>query len=100
MAIEVSFGPADGVRVALDTVDQAFGDLPGEEDLARERKLMPNDRILTAFDGDYSVGAAASYPFNLTIRDRPEPFASWIATKRHVSFRRSTKPFAARRQAR
>jgi len=56
------------VRVALDTVDQAFGDLPGEEDLARERKLMPNDRILTAFDGDYAVGAAASYPFNLTIR--------------------------------
>ena len=80
MAIEVSFGPADGVRVALDTVDQAFGDLPGEEDLARERKLMPNDRILTAFDGDYSVGAAASYPFNLTIPGGQLPAAgvTWV----------------------
>ena len=80
MAIEVSFGPADGVRVALDTVDQAFGDLPGEEDLARERKLMPNDRILSAFDGDYAVGAAASYPFNLTIPGGQLPAAgvTWV----------------------
>ena len=67
MAIEVSFGPPDGVRTALETVDQAFGDLPGDEDFAREQKLMPSDRILTAYDGDYAVGAAASYPFQLTI---------------------------------
>jgi predicted acetyltransferase len=67
VAIEVTFGPEDAVRVALDTVDMAFGDLPGEEDIAREAKLMPNDRILAAFDGDYAVGAAASYPFELTI---------------------------------
>jgi predicted acetyltransferase len=67
VAIEVSVGPPDGVRMALDTVEQAFGELGSEEDFAREHKLMPNDRTLVAFDGDYAVGAAASYPFKLTI---------------------------------
>jgi predicted acetyltransferase len=78
--IQVSFGPPDAVRLALETVDQAFGDLPGEEDFARESKLMPTDRILTAFDGDYAVGSAASYPFRLTIPggDLPAAGVTWV----------------------
>jgi predicted acetyltransferase len=80
VAIEVSFGPLDGVRLALETVDQAFGDLPGEEDFARERKLMPNDRVLVAFDGDYAVACAAAYPFRLTIPGGQLPAAgvTWV----------------------
>ena len=80
MPVEVIFGPPDGVRLALETVDQAFGDLPGEEDFAREEKVMPNDRILSAFEGDYAVGAAASYPFRLTIPggDLPAAGVTWV----------------------
>jgi predicted acetyltransferase len=80
VAIEVTFGPKDGVRVALDTVDMAFGDLPNEEDFAREQKLMPNDRILAAYEGRYAVGAAASYPFRLTIPggDLPAAGVTWV----------------------
>jgi len=80
VSIEVSLGPPDGVRLALDTVDQAFGDVPGEEDFARERKVMPNDRTLVAFDGQYAVGAAASYPFELTIPggQRPAAGVTWV----------------------
>jgi predicted acetyltransferase len=80
MAIEIRTGSEDGVRVALDTVDMAFGDLPGEEDLAREEKLMPADRVLTADDGDYTVGVAASYPFGLTVPGGELPAAgvTWV----------------------
>ena len=67
MAIEVTLGPPDAVRLALDTVHMAFGEISAEEDFAREDKVMPTDRILAAFDGDFAVGAAASYPFRLTI---------------------------------
>ena len=67
MAIEVTLGPPDAVRLALDTVHMAFGEISAEEDFAREDKVMPTDRILAAFDADFAVGAAASYPFRLTI---------------------------------
>jgi predicted acetyltransferase len=80
VAIEVTCGPPDGIRIALETVEQAFGDLPGDEDLAREAKLMPSDRVLAAFDEDYAVGAAASYPFQLTIPGGTLPAAgvTWV----------------------
>jgi len=66
--------------MALDTVHQAFGDLTSDEDLEREAKLMPSDRTLTAYDGDFAVGAAASYPFELTIPGGQLPAAgvTWV----------------------
>jgi predicted acetyltransferase len=66
--------------MALDTVEQAFGELGNEEDFAREHKLMPKDRTLVAFDGEYAVGAAASYPFKLTIPGGELPAAgvTWV----------------------
>jgi predicted acetyltransferase len=45
----------------------AFGGFPNPDLVALERTLMPFDRIIGAFDGDRVVGAAASYPFQMTV---------------------------------
>src|SRR5262249_45696082 len=41
---------------------------------------MPSERTLTAYEGDYAVGAAASYPFELTIPGGQLPAAgvTWV----------------------
>jgi predicted acetyltransferase len=45
----------------------AFGGFPDPQHVELERKLLPFDRIIGAFDGDRVVGAAASYPFEMTV---------------------------------
>lgn len=45
----------------------AFGGVPDPDHIALERKLMPFDRIIGAFDGDRVIAAAASYPFQMTV---------------------------------
>lgn len=45
----------------------AFGGFPDPKHVELERRLTPFDRIIGAFDGDRVVGAAASYPFEMTV---------------------------------
>jgi predicted acetyltransferase len=45
----------------------AFGGFPQRELVDLERRLMPLDRFVGAFDGDQVVGAAASYAFDMTV---------------------------------
>ena len=45
----------------------AFGGFPDPKHIELERRLTPFDRIIGAFDGDRVVGAAASYPFEMTV---------------------------------
>jgi predicted acetyltransferase len=65
------------VRVARDA---AFGEATSEEDLERERKTMPLDRVLATFDGERTVGVAASFPFELTVPGGAVPCAgvTWV----------------------
>jgi predicted acetyltransferase len=47
--------------------DAAFGEATHDEDLEREKKAMPLDRVLVAFDGGRPIGVSASYAFELTV---------------------------------
>jgi predicted acetyltransferase len=67
VSVEIRNPSDDEFKEAALAVYTSFGDLMHDEDLERERKLMPLDRFLAAHDNARPVGAAASYPFELTI---------------------------------
>lgn len=67
MTLDVRAPTADELEPVLRAVYSAFGEEPKEEELERDRKLMPLDRVLGAFDDGAPIGAAASWPFELTI---------------------------------
>jgi len=59
-------GP-DEFATALGTTHAAFGEELKDDDIERQRRLMPLDRVLAAWDAERPVGVTASYPFELTI---------------------------------
>ncbi|HLF68450.1 MAG TPA: GNAT family N-acetyltransferase [Gaiellaceae bacterium] len=60
--------PTDGeLEVVLRATYAAFGEEMKEGELERQRKLMPADRVLAAWEDGRPVGTAASYPFELTV---------------------------------
>jgi predicted acetyltransferase len=67
VSIEIRSPAEDEFKEAALTVYTAFGDVMHDEDLDRERKVMPRDRFLAAYDNGRPVGAAASYPFEVTV---------------------------------
>jgi predicted acetyltransferase len=67
MTLDYRAPTADELEAVVRAVTSAFGEELRDEELERERKLMSIDRVLAAWDGDTPVGAAASWPFELTI---------------------------------
>jgi predicted acetyltransferase len=67
MSIEIRSPAEEEFQDAAQAVYTAFGDVMHDEDLEREGKVMPRDRFIAAYDNGKPVGAAASYPFELTI---------------------------------
>jgi predicted acetyltransferase len=57
----------DELEIVLRATHAAFGAEMKDEDLERQRKLMPADRVLAAWEDGRPVGTAASYPFGLTV---------------------------------
>jgi predicted acetyltransferase len=51
-----------------------------DDDLERQRRVMPLDRVLAAWDAGRPVGVAASYPFELTVPGAAVPAAgvTWV----------------------
>jgi predicted acetyltransferase len=45
----------------------AFGGFPDPEHVELERKLMPLDRMVAAFDGERLIATAATYGFDMTV---------------------------------
>jgi predicted acetyltransferase len=80
MSIEIRCPAEDEFRDAALAVSVAFGDELRDDDLERERKVMPLDRFLAAYDDGKPVGAAASYPFEVTIPGGTIPAAgvTWV----------------------
>jgi predicted acetyltransferase len=75
VTIEIRNPSEDEFKEAARTVYTAFGDELKDDDVERERKVMPLERFLTAFDNDKPVGAAGAYPFELTIPGATIPCA-------------------------
>lgn len=71
---------ADELRSILTTTYSAFGEEMKDEDFERERRVMPLDRVLAAWDGDAPVGVTASWPFELTVPGAVLPAAgvTWV----------------------
>ena len=71
---------AEELEAVVRAVYSAFGEEMKEDELERQRKLMPLDRILAAWDGGRPVGVAASYPFELTVPGGAAPAAgvTWV----------------------
>ena len=63
----------------------AFGGVPRPDARSTlERRLMPLDRVIGAFDGSTLVGAAASYAFDMTVPGRRARFR-WPVSPRSAS---------------
>src|SRR5438067_11941408 len=59
----------------------AFAAEPAEGELEREKKIMPLDRFLDAYDGGRPVRAARSLPLELTVPGGTLPAGgvTWVA---------------------
>lgn len=67
MSLEYRPPAEDELPRVLHTTYAAFGEEMPEEDVDRQRKIMPLDRVLAAWDDGRPVGTAASYPFELSV---------------------------------
>jgi predicted acetyltransferase len=80
MSIEIRPPAADELRAAMEAAETAFGDEVTDEDWERERKLLPPERALVAYDAGRPVGLAAAYRFDLGIPGGGLPCAgvTWV----------------------
>jgi predicted acetyltransferase len=81
MSIEIRPPGEDELRAAMDAAEIAFGSAGVEdEDWERERKALPADRAIAAFDGGKPVALAGAYEFDLTIPGGQLPCAgvTWV----------------------
>jgi len=72
---------ADELASVLRAATTAFGEEMKDDDLERQRKVMPLDRVLAAWDGERPVGVAASWPFELSVpggRAVPTAGVTWV----------------------
>lgn len=67
MSLEYRSPTSDELPSVLGATFSAFGAEMKDDDLDRERQLMPLDRVLAAWDAGQPVGTTASWPFELTV---------------------------------
>ena len=80
MTIEIRPPKAEELRAAMEAAETAFGSGVTDEHWERERKVMPPERALAAYDGGRPVGLAAAYAFDLSIPGGELPCAgvTWV----------------------
>jgi predicted acetyltransferase len=68
------------LRAAMAVAESAFGAAFTDEDWERERKALPLQRALAAYDGDRPVGLAGAYEFSLSVPGGELPCAgvTWV----------------------
>jgi predicted acetyltransferase len=67
VTLEYRSPTADEFADVLRATFSAFGEELKDDEVERQRVLMPLDRVLVAWDDGRPVGTAASYPFGLTV---------------------------------
>lgn len=67
MSLEYRSPTEDELADVVRTTFAAFGEEMTDDELERERRLMPLERVLAAWDDGKPVGTAASWPFELTV---------------------------------
>jgi predicted acetyltransferase len=67
MSIEIRICRADEIDGFVTVLGKGFTFEPNEATFERVRKLVPSDRAHAAFESDAIVGAAAAFPFQLTV---------------------------------
>jgi predicted acetyltransferase len=54
-------------RAAISSIGHYFGWAPSDDDIQRFGRLLPDERLFAAFDGDRVVGGAGAFPVELTV---------------------------------
>ena len=67
MTIEIRNPSDEELRAAMQAGHVAFGAEQKDDDYERERRLMPLDRFMTAYDDGRPVGTSGAYLFQLTV---------------------------------
>jgi predicted acetyltransferase len=88
MSLEYRVPGADEFGDVLRTTYAAFGEELKDDDLARDRALLPVDRVLAAWDDGRPVGVTASFGFELTVPGGIVPAAGVTAVGVLPSHRR------------
>jgi predicted acetyltransferase len=80
MPIEIRSPSEDEIRATMQRAHAAFGSEQKDDDYERERKIMPLDRFIAAYDNGQAVGTAGAYPFQLTVPGGELPAAgvTWV----------------------
>lgn len=82
MNLEYRSPTGDELADVLRTTHTAFGEEMREDDLERQRAVMPVDRVLAAWEDGRPVGVTASWPFaELTLpggRTTPAAGVTWV----------------------
>jgi predicted acetyltransferase len=82
VSLEYRSPTADELAAVLRTTHDAFGEELKDDDLERQRAVMPLDRVLAAWDDGRPVGVTASWPFDeLTLpggRTAPAAGVTWV----------------------
>lgn len=80
MGVEIRNPSEDELRAAMRAATTAFGEEHKDDDFERERRIMPLDRFLGAYDDGRPVGAAGAYAFDVTIPGGRLPAAgvTWV----------------------
>ena len=82
MSLEYRSPTADELGAVLRTTHDAFGEELKDDDLERQRAVMPLDRVLAAWDDGRPVGVTAAWPFaELTLpggRTAPAAGVTWV----------------------
>jgi predicted acetyltransferase len=80
VSVEIRAPNDEELRAAMVAANVAFGSELNESDYERERKTLPTERALVAFDRGGAVGLAGAYAFDLTIPGGELPCAgvTWV----------------------
>src|SRR2546430_17373477 len=83
MAMETRNPTEEELRPAMQAGAASFGDQQKEEDFEREKKLLPLERFLAAYDDGSPIATAAAYAFDLTIPGGQLPAAgvTWVGVQ-------------------